>query len=71
MCDGLEVRFWKDSWIPGCTALIRYEDVQEPPLEADAKVIQYKTLARDWDYQRFANIIPNKICVRIRSVVAP
>ena len=68
----MKTRFWKEAWVPSYFALINYEDIRVPILEANVRVAQYVTIDGEWDFQCFMQSIPNDIYIYTRiHTVAP
>ena len=69
--NGLEVRFWLDTWIPGLKALSTYEDVTIPPREINSSVASCIKSNGDWDLIQLKQWILENFIMKFRNTIPP
>lgn len=68
--DGLQTRFWKDSWIPHTGCLVEHVTASIPVGELNFSVSHYASNGC-WRWDRLVNLLPSFICDRIATVKPP
>lgn len=68
--NGHDVRFWKDSWIPGYKPLIKLFDITVHDAEKDFPVLHY-SVNGSWNWNKIQHLIPTEIRDRIAAIHPP
>ena len=67
--NGLDVNFWSDRWIPNLNALDKYIFRNLSDQELNMKVAELVSASGNWDWSKFALILPESICLRIANIL--
>lgn len=65
--DGLQTRFWKDSWIPHTGCRVEHVAASIPVGELNFSVSHYASNGC-WRWDRLLNLLPSFICDRIATI---
>lgn len=68
--NGHDIKFWKDTWILGCGALVNTLGAHCPIEEIDFLAFHY-VLNGSWNWNNINQHVLTDICVRIAAVMPP